>query len=445
MRVPPILLALTLLSPGAVADNWPSFRGVNGAGMGAGDPPAEWDVAAGKNIRWSAAIEGLSLSSPIVWGDRLFLTTAVGSRGDPEFKQDPSWGYRILREEDVWEFKLICLDKHSGRRVWESTCFKGVPKQGRHSQSSYANPTPATDGTNVVASFGSHGVYCFDFAGSRRWKVDLGLLSGAPSDNPQLDWGYSSSPIIHEDRVIIQCDTPERAFVAVLDLDSGKEVLAINRQGSTTWSTPTVARFDGRDLVICNGHGNTAAYDLRDGEMVWWLRGRGDIPVPRPVIHGDSVIITAAHGGRGVHSVRLSARGDLTPVPGSKSVPPGLSWWSARQGSYIPTPLVVDDILYLADERGILSALDVVTGKPHYTERLDDGRGGMSYGSPVAAGGRLYIPRNDGHLHVVRTGRRFEKIATNDLLEELMTSPAVSGGCLFFRTRHHLYCVGARP
>lgn len=427
---------------GIKGDDWPSFRGPNGSGIGTGAPPHVWNIEDGKNIRWSIELEGLALSSPIIWGDKLFVTTAVGINDDPEFKQDPSWGYRILREKDRWTFKLVCFDKNTGERLWEKVSFKGIPKQGRHSESSYANPTPATNGKQLVASFGSHGIYCYDLTGKLNWKTDLGHLSGAPKDNQTLDWGYSSSPIIHQDKVIIQCDTPDRAFVAILNLGNGKETLSINRRGRTTWSTPTVVRVADRDLLVCNGYENTAAFDLKDGRRVWWLSSRGDIPVPRPVIGDQTIFITAAHGGRSLHAVQMDATGDLTPTPGSARTPSGLRWWSPRQGSYIPTPVYLDGILYVSNERGIVSAFDAKTGQPHYTERLIAGRGGMSYGSPATAGGKLFIPRNDGKFFVIKTGRDFQKLAEHDFGEQLMTSPAISAGKLYIRTRRHLYCIG---
>jgi len=441
-RALPACLALILTAASAAADNWPSFRGENGSGVGRGSPPHQWNIQTGQNIRWKQPIEGLALSSPIIWQDKLFLTTAVGSNPDPEFKHDPTWGYRVLREKDEWTFKVICLDKGSGKRRWEKVSYQGPPKQGRHSESSYANPTPATDGRHLLVSFGSHGVFCYDLQGKLLWQRNLGTLSGAPKGNSSLDWGYSSSPIIHQDMAIVQCDTPERAFIAVLDLATGEERFRIRRNGRTTWSTPTVARVGDRNLLICNGYENTAAFDLRDGRRIWWLHGRGDIPVPRPVLAGDSVIITAAHGGRSLHSVRLDARGDLTPTPGSDKLPPGLNWWSARLGSYIPTPLYLDGILYVCNERGIASALDARTGEAFYTERLSSGRGAWCYGSPVSAGGKLFIPRNDGTLHVIRIGRKFQRLAEHQFSEALMTTPAISEGRLFIRTRRHLYCIG---
>ncbi|MGB0579841.1 MAG: PQQ-binding-like beta-propeller repeat protein [Limisphaerales bacterium] len=427
------------------ANNWPSFRGINGRSIGSGDPPVRWDIKTGKNIRWKKPVPGLALSSPIIWGNKLFLTTAIGTKPDPEFKPDPTWGYRILREKDAWKFNVLCLDKHNGKQLWEKNSFTGVPKQGRHSESSYANPTPATDGKRLVVSFGSHGIYCYDLTGKQLWKNGLGLLSGAPSDNHNLDWGYSSSPIIHAGKVIVQCDTPERAFIAVLDIETGKETLSINRRGTTTWATPAAVTRGNDDLIICNGYQNAACFNLKTGERVWWLSGRGDIPVPRPIIDGRTVYLTAAHGGRSLHAIDIASRGDLTPTPGSRNLPEGIRWWSPRQGSYIPTPILHDGILYVANERGIVTAFNPVSGTTYFTERLNPGRGGMAYGSPVAAGNKLFIPQNDGRIHVIQAGRSFRKLATNEMQEQTMTSPAIADGKLYIRTRGHLYCITNSP
>lgn len=432
------LLCTTLL---AGANNWPSFRGIDGNGIGSGNPPTEWNIKSGKNIRWKKPIPGLALSSPIIWGEKLFLTTAVGTSPDPEFKHDPSWGYRILREKDEWQFKVLCLDKRNGKTLWEKTGFTGIPKQGRHSESSYANPTPVTDGKHLVVSYGSHGIFCYNLSGKEIWRTNLGILSGAPSNNKKLDWGYSSSPIIHAGKVIIQCDTPDRAFIAVIDLKTGKETLSINRRGTTTWATPAAITINGADLIICNGYKNAAAFDLATGKRVWWLSGRGDIPVPRPIVSGQTVYLTAAHGGRSLHAIDVSARGDITPTPGSDDLPEGVNWWSPRQGSYIPTPIIRDDVLYVANERGIVTAFNPASGAAYYTERLNARRGGMAYGSPVSAGNKIFIPQNDGKIHVIETGRTFRKLATNHMEEQTMASPAISDGMLYLRTRHHLYCI----
>ncbi|MFT4688821.1 MAG: outer membrane protein assembly factor BamB [Limisphaerales bacterium] len=440
---PMILVGSQLLAGTGMlcANDWPSFRGKNGDGIGTGSLPIRWDVKSGDNVLWKSPVEGLSISSPIVFEDRVYVTTAVGTDPDPEFKPDPTWGYRILRETDEQEWKILCLDAKSGRRLWERTAYRGQPKQGRHSESTYANPTPATDGTNLVTMFGSQGLYCHSLDGVLRWKKDLGSLPGAPSDNQKLDWGYSSSPIIHRGEVIVQCDTPSDGYVAVFDIETGRERIRIARTGTTTWATPTACRHDGRDILICNGYRNTAAYDLKTGQELWSLHGRGDIPVPRPVISGRTVYISSAHGGRSLYAVDLSATGVLTPDP-SDDLPAGLKWWSGRQGSYIPTPLVHEGIVYVANERGMITALEADNGAQIYQSRIVPGRGTMAYASPVLAGGKIYAPNNAGKIYVLKTGRQFKLLATNDMKEQTMATPAISDGRLFIRTRRHLYCIG---
>ncbi|MBG85985.1 MAG: hypothetical protein CMO80_03670 [Verrucomicrobiales bacterium] len=442
MNTPRLISLTALLALCARGDNWPSFRGVDGHGIGTGSPPTTWNIKSGENISWKVEIEGLSISSPIIWGDQVFMTTAVGTDPNPEFKHDPTWGYRILREKDEQEWKLICLDKNSGKRLWEKVSFRGKPRQGRHSESTYANPTPVTDGTNVVAMFGSQGIYCYTLEGKLKWKKDLGALIGAPSNNQKLDWGYSSSPIIHRGEVILQCDNPRNGYVLVLNVENGKDRLRFARRGTATWATPSVATHDGRDLILCNGYKNAGAYDLKTGRVIWTFEGRGDIPVPRPLVSDGLVFITAAHGGRSLHAVDLGAEGDITPTPGDSKLPKGMRWWSGRQGSYIPTPLIHEGILYVCNERGLVSAFEAKTGKSIYQSRIVPGRGAMAYSSPVLAGGHIYVPNNEGKVHVLAAGRKFRHVGTIDMKEQIMASPAVSEEKLYLRTRRFLYCIG---
>lgn len=432
------LLATTASAP---ANNWPSFRGPEGSGIGTGSPPTTWNIATGENIAWKADIEGLALASPIIWGDRLFLTTAVSSKADPKFAPDPSFGYDIQREKETWGWKVLCLDKKTGRRVWEKTAHSGVPKNGRHSESTHANPTPATDGSSLIALFGSEGLFCYGLDGSLNWKTDLGNLSAAPDGHPKLEWGFSSSPIIFKDRVLVQCDVQGGCFVAVIDLKTGKELRRIKRDDVPTWATPNAFTHDGRDLIICNGYRNAAAYDLQSGDRIWWYRGRGDVPVPRPIFAHGLIYMTAAHGGRNVLAVQSDAKGDLTPTVDSPN-PRGLAWFTGRKGSYIPTPIVVGSTFFMPNERGVIAAFDAKTGELFYEKRIVPGRGGSYYASPVAADGRIYITANNGDIHVVKAAREFEKLATNRMNEPAMATPAISDGRLFVRTRSRLYCIG---
>jgi len=423
------------------ANDWPSFRGRNGDGLGEGNPPVTWNVASGENIAWNVPVEGLALASPIIWGDKLFLTTAVGEAKNPKFQQDPSFGYDIQREKDVWRWKVLCFDKRTGKRLWEKVAHQGVPQNGRHSESTHANPTPVTDGSHVVALFGSEGLFCFDLEGALQWKANLGRMGAAPEGHPELEWGFSSSPIIHDGKVLVQCDVQGGCFVAVLDLKTGRELRRIKRGDVPTFATPNAYSLKGHDLVVCNGYDEAAAYDLSTGRKVWWYRGRGDVPVPRPIFAHGLIYMTAAHGGRNLLAVRPEAVGDVTPTVDDPH-PRGTAWADGRRGSYIPTPIVVGDLLYVPNERGVMAVFEAQTGKLVYETRLVPGRGGSYYASPVTAGGRIYITQNNGDVHVIKEGRVFEKLATNAMGEKFMATPAVSDGRLFIRTRSRLYCVG---
>lgn len=436
--------ACLLLPAGLLAENWPSFRGPNGSGLGDGEPPTSWNLKAGSNVTWAATIEGLANSSPIIWEDRVFLTTAVSESANPKFETDPTWGYGIVDGDEPWTWKVICLEKQSGKRLWDKTAHRGVPKQKRHTEATQANCTPVTDGHHVVAMFGSEGMFCYTLEGELVWKVDFGLLRSAPENAPHLEWGFSSSPIIYQDKVIMQCDVVGNGFVAVLDLKSGRELLRIKRNDMPTWATPTVYDGKGQPQIICNGYKQIASYDLVSGKENWHLSGRGDIPVPRPVVADGLVYLTSNHKGRAIYAVDPSAQGDLTPK-GEDQLPAGLVWWNSRLGSYLPVPLVVQGIVYVPDERGMISAFDAKTGQVYYSQqRWVEGEGARYYASPVAAGGNLYQPSLTGQIHVLRLGKQFERISSNPMEESCYATPAISDGKLFVRTRSHLYCLAKR-
>lgn len=434
---------LAMFSAGGSVDagNWPSFRGPNGTGLGSGSPPIRWNVETGDNVKWKTPIPGLAHSSPIVWGDRVYVTTAVYAKGDASLAT--GWlggGGESASDEGEWEWRLIALEKSSGKVIWDQTAHKGAPRFKRHIKSTHANSTPCTDGKHVVAFFGSEGLHCYDVEGKLLWKKDFGPLNAAPGDDQTLEWGFGNSPIIHEGKVIVQCDAVGNAFVAAFDIRDGRELFRTTRNEDTTWCSPSVHVGKTRTTVICNGYKEMAGYDLADGKRLWQLHGGGDVPVPTPVVAGDSIFITNGHGRKPIYVVRADATGELTPVDDKK--PEGLLWWSKFKGSYMPTPIVVGDVFYISDDGGIFTGFDAATGKQLLRERLPGGGKSAYSASAVSADGRIYAVNEEGQVDVVKAGRTYEHLATNQMGEVCMATPAIADGLLFVRSQKTLFCLG---
>lgn len=422
--------------------HWPGFRGPAASGVAEGfATPVAWDVSTGEKVRWKTRIAGLGHSSPVVWADRIYLTTAAGSREDPELKVGLYGDITPLDERDPLRFTVLCLDKRTGEILWERVAHEGVPRIKRHRKSTHANSTPATDGRHVVAFFGSEGLYCYDTDGNLLWRRDFGVLDSGYYLVPQAQWGFGSSPVIFEDRVIVQCDVQSGSFLAALDVSDGRDLWRTPRNDVPTWSTPTVHRGAGRTQVIVNGFREIGGYDLYTGQPLWTLTGGGDIPVPTPVVAHDLAFITSAHGALApVYAIRITARDDITPLDENT---PGehLAWWSPRRGNYMQTPLVYGNYLYLCMDNGVLTCLDARSGQQRFRRRLGTGRSGFT-ASGVAADGKLYFTSEDGDVYVLRAGPEFEQLALNELGEVCMATPAISEGVLYFRTQRHLIAIG---
>jgi outer membrane protein assembly factor BamB len=421
-------------------DHWPQFRGHGGLGFGSGHPPTEWNVETDENVSWRMAIPGLGHSAPIVWGDFVFLTTAVNSDvADPAVETGWVGGDgESAKDSGQWTWRVICLRLDTGRIVWNREACAGEPTIKRHLKASHANCTPATDGEHVLAFFGSEGLYCFDFAGNLIWTHDFGKLASGPYDAPELEWGFASSPIIHDGKVIVQCDCLNTNFVAILDIKTGREVRRIDRDGEVaTWSTPLVVTTEDREQIVCNGYHQMAGYDLHSGERLWHLSDGGDVPVPTPLFAGGLIYITNGHGGSPTYAIDPTATGDLTPLDDPID---GLAWWQPRDGSYMPTPLIKNGLLYTCNDNGRLVVRDAVTGELIYRERI--GTGSQTYSaSAVAAGGHLYFVSERGQVTVIAEGREYREVASNEMDEIVMATPAISGDRLLIRTVRELYCL----
>ena len=424
--------------------NWPRFRGPHARGVAHGYPtPASWSVESGEGVLWRTSIPGLAHSSPVVWGDSVFVTSAVNEKGGSLLKVGLYGSIDPVPDEGPHRFVVYRIDKRTGKILWERVAFEGTPRRPRHPKATLANSSPATDGEKVVAFFGSEGLYCYDLQGKLLWKKDLGPLDAAFFKAPDAQWGFASSPVIHDGVVYIQCDVLNDPFLAAFDLKTGEQIWRTKRDDVPTWSTPTIHSTGERTLLLVNGWKHAGGYDATTGKEIWRLSGGGDIPVPGPVVAHDLVFITNAHGSDApIYAVRLDAEGDIS-LGDDETSNEHVSWSIPRGGAYMQTPLVYGDLLYNCRDNGVLSVYDARTGDRKYQQRLGRGGGGFT-ASPVAADGKVYFTSEEGDVYVVKAGSNYELLATNALDEVTMASPAISEGTIYFRTRTHLVSVGAK-
>lgn len=422
--------------------DWPSFRGISARGVAEGYPaPLRWNSEAGENVRWTTQIPGLGHSSPVVWGNLVCVTTAVGDKSKQDLKVGLYGDIQPVQDDAVHSWKVYCLDKGTGAVRWEQTATTGVPRVKRHPKSTQANPTLATDGQRIVALFGSEGLHVYDLEGRLLWKKDLGLLVSGFFRVPEAQWGFASSPVLHEGRVVVQADVQKDSFLAAFDAARGKELWRTARSDVPTFSTPTIHAEGARTQVIVNGWKHIGGYDATTGKELWRLSGGGDIPVPTPVVADGLVFITNAHGGAApIYAIRTGATGDVSLAEG-KTENPQVAWSLDRAGAYMQTPLVYKGLLYNCRDNGVLSVYEAKTGRRLYQQRLGEGGSGFT-ASPVGADGKVYFTSEEGEVFVVKAGPDFELLARNRLGEVALATPAVSEGVLFFRTRGHLMAVG---
>lgn len=423
--------------------DWPSFRGLHASGVADGFvTPETWDVESSKGVAWKTPIPGLGHSSPVIWKDRVCVTTAISGKADAELKVGLYGDIKPVEDTTLHEWRVVCVDKRSGKVAWSRTAHQGVPKIKRHTKATHANSTLATDGTHLVALFGSEGLFCYRLSdGKLLWKKDLGVLDSGFFQVPEAQWGFASSPVIHKDRVIVQADVQRGSFIAAFAVKGGTEVWRTPRQDVPTWSTPGIVQEGGREQLVANGWHEIAGYDFPTGRRLWTMKGGGDIPVPTPIAGRGLIFITNAHGGAApIYAIRPDATGDISLRADEKSNK-HVVWSTPREGAYMQTPLVYGDHLYSSRDNGVLRVFDAATGTRLYEQRLGEGTTGFT-ASPVAADGKVYFTSEDGDVYVLRAGPRFEQLARNRLGEVCMATPAISEGRLYFRTRGHLVAIG---
>jgi len=424
--------------------SWPSFRGTQASGMAEGQNlPDRWNGKSGENILWRTPIPGLAHSSPVVWGNRIFVTSAVSNDPKATFRPGLYGDGDASKDRSRHRWMVYALDKHSGKIIWERVAHEGEPIDKRHIKSTYANSTPATDGRIVVAWFGSQGVHAYDVKGRFLWKVDLGRIDFGAYDIPTFEWGSASSPIIWNGLVILQCDTQTDSFILALDASTGKTVWKTDRDELPSWGTPTVAMTSAGPELVANASNYIRGYDPRTGKELWRLGRSSKITAPTPIFaEGVFVVVSGRGPERPVFVVRPNSRGDLT-LPEGKTNSEAIVWSRTGRGSYMPTPLIYNGILYVLANNGLFDAYNLQTGEEIYRQRLPLIGSGFS-ASPVAADGKIYLANEDGEVLVIAAGQKFSHLATNSMGELLMATPALSDGVMYVRSSTSLFAIGRK-
>ncbi|MCI0379511.1 MAG: PQQ-binding-like beta-propeller repeat protein [Gemmataceae bacterium] len=431
----PALALLGFVSSGSHAQHWPQFRGPNmAAALSSQQLPTEWDAK--KNVAWATPIPGRGWSSPVVWGDRIFVSAVLNDK-TPE----PRRGLYIQDligktppGEHVW--KLYCLDFRTGKILWDSAVAKGDPKSTIHLKNTYASETQVTDGQCIYTYFGNLGLYCHDMDGKPRWSIE------ATPYKTNMGWGTGASPVLHKDRLYLVNDNEEKSFLAAYDAATGKEVWKTSRDERSNWSTPFVWENELRTEIITCGVKGVRSYDLC-GKLLWELSGMSSIVIPTPSAHGGLLYVSSGYvlaTSKPVYAIRPGAQGDIS-LKDKATSNEFVVWSKPQAGAYHPSPVVYGDYLYVLLDKGFLSCYDAKSGKDVYVrERIDPGSDKFT-ASPWAADGKIYCLSEDGDTYVIKAGPKFEVLAKNSLDEMCLASPALVRGSILLRTATKLYRI----
>ncbi len=461
--------ATALTASNAGAENWPQWRGPehNGSSPTA-DPPVQWSEDS--NIRWKIELPGRGSSTPIIWGDRLFVLSALATdrQAEPVAQGDPSGAGTAPPAADrpaaaaapgpgspraggpprggrggggrfgggsapttYHQFLVLAYDRHSGEELWRRVATEQVPHEAGHGTNTFASSSPVTDGKHLWVNFGSRGVYCYDLDGNQVWQRDLGKMQ------TRSQFGEASSPALQDGKLIIPWDHEGQSQLFALDAKTGETLWQVERDEPTTWATPLITSWQGSWQVVTNGK-RVRSYALETGELLWEAGGQVDNPIPTPVRYQDFVIAMTGYRGNAIHAIKLDAQGDVT---GTDAV----LWSRDDAAPYVASPVLYDGRLYFTKSRdGILSSVDAETGEAVITQKRLPQISSI-YASPVAAKDRIYITGREGATVVLRHGPEFEVLATNQLDDVLDASPVMIGDLMYLRGEKFLYCIGRSP
>lgn len=436
-RMSLVLLLLTVVGTvrAQSGDHWPQWRGPFFNGMARGDAPAEWSDT--KNIKWKAEIPGRGFSTPVVWGDRIFLTTAIPTGKAPEAPQPQAnegrragGGSGPLVEH---RFEVLALDRKTGKVLWQKTAKVATPHEGYHrAYGSFASNSPVTDGKYVYVSFGSRGIYCYDFNGKLIWEKDLGVQM-----KMRLAFGEGAAPLLAGNGLFLVFDHEAGSFIVALDKRNGKELWRATRDEPSSWSTPLAIQHGGRTEIIVPASNKVRSYDAGTGKIVWESAGLGSNVIPVPVTHNGMVFVMSGHRDPKLMAIKLGKQGDLT---GSDAI----AWSHTRGVSYTASPVLHDNKLYVVTDNGMVSAFNAATGEPYYTQaRLP--KASNLKASLVGANGKLYVATEDGDVVVLKMGEKFEVLAINTLEDQVfIATPVIAGGEIYLRGQNTLFAISEK-
>ncbi len=428
--------------PRAAARPWPQFRGPAASGNADGQGvPRTWNVASGANVRWKTPLPGLALSSPVIHGGRVFVTSATSAKGDRTFRTGLYGDGTSVDDLSEHVFSLHAFDAANGKLLWEREVFRGAPTVRRHLKSSLANATPATDGERVVVLFGSVGALAaFGVDGAPLWNQDVGVLDANDPQSGNAEWGHASSPVIHDGLVFVQGDRRRDSFLAAFQLVDGRPAWRVARDEASTWATPNVLPGPKGPELVTNGH-VIRGYDPKTGAVLWTLGPNSEVVVATPVIGDGVAYVTAGYPPvRPVYAIRAGHRGDLS-LPEGERASAAIAWSHARGGTYLPSPLLYDGHLYTLNNNGVLACYREGDGTQLYQTRI--GEAGTSFSaSPIAADGALYLWSETGEVFVLKAGAKPELLHKNAMDDVVMATPAASDGLLVVRTLGHLVGLG---
>ena len=433
-----IMAGVSLIIAGQIfAQDWPGWRS-DGSGISPEkNLPLKWSENEG--VKWKIPIPGAGHSSPIVWGNRVFVTTAAAEDPNVETFRGGVFmgGDRNNPDESKYAYSVIFLDADQGKVIWSKAVARQNPRTPRHTKNTYASETPVTDGKCVFVSFGPVGLYAVDFEGNVIWQRDLGLM------RRRAGWGTGSSPILFRNTVIVNCDSDGDSYITALDKTTGDPVWRTARDEGASWGTPFLFEAGDRTTVVTNATRRMRGYDAATGKLLWECGGGSMISVPSPVATKGLVFLSSGHSlipRRPIVAVRPEAMGDITPT-GGQSMSDGVAWSHNSGGPYVTSPIAIGEYLYVPLDNGSLTCYEARTGKTVYENQKLGARNTIT-ASPIAGDGKIYVQTEDGECYVIKPGPEFEILAVNKLDEVFCASPAVSGGRIFLRGRKHLYCIG---